>query len=132
MKEGRGGVRLPRPSRALGACGCDLVARPGGVRHERVHDDWRLRVTLRHTPPPVRASLARSGHPLPNPTLVLKKDYPDHHDAELVLERYELRRESVMRDSRRQLNAGFWPSSSDESSPSATPSGWPMRRRWGA
>lgn len=45
---------------------------------------------------------------------MLKKDYPDHHDADLVLKLYELRRESVMRDSRRQLNAGFWPTSFDE------------------
>ncbi len=45
---------------------------------------------------------------------MLKKDYPDHHDADLVLKLYELRRESVMRDSRRQLNASFWPTSFDE------------------
>jgi hypothetical protein len=45
---------------------------------------------------------------------VLKKDYPDHHDADLVLKLYELRRESVMRDSRRQLNTSFWPTSFDE------------------
>lgn len=42
------------------------------------------------------------------------KDYPDHHDADLVLKLYELRREPVMRESRRQLNAGFWPTSSAE------------------
>ncbi len=45
---------------------------------------------------------------------MLKKDYPDHHDADLVLKLYELRRESVMRDSRRQLNTSFWPTSFDE------------------
>ena len=28
------------------------------------------------------------------------KDYPDHHDAELVLRLYELRREAVMREAR--------------------------------
>jgi hypothetical protein len=32
------------------------------------------------------------------------KDYPDHHDAELVLKLYELRRESVMRDARKAMN----------------------------
>lgn len=47
-------------------------------------------------------------------TPVLKKDFPDHHDAELVLKLYELRRESVMRDSRNQLNAAFWPTTLDE------------------
>lgn len=45
---------------------------------------------------------------------MLKKDHPDHHDAELVLKLYELRREGVMRDSRRQLNTSFWPSSFQE------------------
>ncbi len=45
---------------------------------------------------------------------VLKKDHPDHHDAELVLKLYELRREGVMRESRKQLNASWWPSSLEE------------------
>ena len=44
----------------------------------------------------------------------LKKDFPDHHDAELVLKLYELRREGVMRDSRTQLIAGFLPRSFDD------------------
>ncbi len=35
------------------------------------------------------------------------KDYPDHHDAELVLKLYELRRESVMRDARKAMNLWF-------------------------
>lgn len=47
-------------------------------------------------------------------TPVLTKDYPDHHDAELVLKLYELRRESVMRDSRNQLNSAFWPATLEE------------------
>lgn len=42
------------------------------------------------------------------------KDYPDHHDAELVIKLYELRREPVMRESRKTLNAQFWPRSFDE------------------
>ncbi len=44
----------------------------------------------------------------------LKKDFPDHHDAELVLKLYELRREGVMRESRTQLIAGFLPRSFDD------------------
>lgn len=40
---------------------------------------------------------------------MLTKDFPDHHDAELVLKLYELRREAVMRDSRTTLSAQFWP-----------------------
>ncbi|MCC6774790.1 MAG: hypothetical protein IT360_26690 [Gemmatimonadaceae bacterium] len=42
------------------------------------------------------------------------KDFPDHHDADLVLKLYEMRREPVMRASRNELNAGFWPTSPDE------------------
>lgn len=34
---------------------------------------------------------------------------PDHHDAELALRVYELRREAVMRESRSAINAKFWP-----------------------
>jgi len=45
---------------------------------------------------------------------VLTKDYPDHHDAELVLRLYELRREAVMRESRSLLNSKFWPASFDD------------------
>jgi hypothetical protein len=33
------------------------------------------------------------------------KDYPDHHDAELVLKLYELRREPVLREARKTVNA---------------------------
>lgn len=42
------------------------------------------------------------------------KDYPDHHDAEIVLKLYELRRESVMRESRKELIAKFLPTSLDD------------------
>ena len=42
------------------------------------------------------------------------KEQPDHHDAELVLRVYELRREAVMRQSRSELNSTFWPRSYDE------------------
>lgn len=37
------------------------------------------------------------------------KDYPDHYDAELALKLYDLRRESVMRESRAAINATFLP-----------------------
>ncbi|MEO7921532.1 MAG: hypothetical protein ABIT01_18875 [Thermoanaerobaculia bacterium] len=39
---------------------------------------------------------------------------PDHHDAELVLRAYELRRESVMRDARNLINGQFWPKSYED------------------
>jgi hypothetical protein len=42
------------------------------------------------------------------------KDYPDHHDADLVLKLYELRREATMRESRNAINARFWPRTLDE------------------
>jgi hypothetical protein len=43
----------------------------------------------------------------------MPKDYPDHHDAELVLKLYELRREPVLRDARNKMNAWF-PKTADE------------------
>jgi hypothetical protein len=33
------------------------------------------------------------------------KDYPDHHDAELVLRLYELRRDPVLREARKAVNS---------------------------
>jgi hypothetical protein len=37
----------------------------------------------------------------------VSRDFPDHHDADLVLRLYELRREPVMRQSRDAINAKF-------------------------
>lgn len=42
------------------------------------------------------------------------KDFPDHHDAELVLKLYDLRREQVMRESRSAVNGKYWPKTQDE------------------
>ncbi len=44
----------------------------------------------------------------------MSKEHPDHEDAKLVLELYELRREAVMRESRGKIMAGFWPRSYEE------------------
>jgi hypothetical protein len=44
----------------------------------------------------------------------MSKDKPDHHDAELVLKLYDLRREAVMRDSRNAINGKFWPKSYED------------------
>ena len=41
----------------------------------------------------------------------MSKESPDHHDAELVFRVYDLRRESVMRESRNAINQKFWPKS---------------------
>jgi len=45
---------------------------------------------------------------------VLTKDFPDHHDAELVLKLYDMRRETVMRESRAMVSAKYWPKTADE------------------
>ena len=37
------------------------------------------------------------------------KDHPDHHDAEIVMRLYDLRREPVMRESRDAIQTQFWP-----------------------
>jgi hypothetical protein len=42
------------------------------------------------------------------------KDYPDHHDADLVIKLYDLRREPTMRASRSAINGQFWPKNKDE------------------
>jgi len=39
----------------------------------------------------------------------MPKSTPDHHDAELVLRLYDLRREPVMRESRNAMLGKFWP-----------------------
>ena len=42
------------------------------------------------------------------------KEAPDHHDADLVLKIYDLRREPVMRESRTAINTKFWPRNAEE------------------
>jgi len=42
------------------------------------------------------------------------KDFPDHHDAELVLRLYELRREPVLRSARDTITREFWPRSIED------------------
>ena len=44
----------------------------------------------------------------------MNKEYPDHHDAELVLKLYELRRETVLRESRSLIATKFLPRSFDD------------------
>ena len=39
----------------------------------------------------------------------MSKEKPDHHDAELMLRVYDLRRESLMRQSRAAVMGQFWP-----------------------
>ena len=44
----------------------------------------------------------------------MAKDHPDHHDAEIVMRLYDLRREPVMRESRDALQTQFWPGSFED------------------
>lgn len=44
----------------------------------------------------------------------MSKAAPDHHDAELILKVYDLRREAVMRSSRDAINRDYWPRNADE------------------
>lgn len=55
-----------------------------------------------------------TGMPIPRARGALIKDAPDHHDAELILRLYELRREATMREARRYLASEFWPASQEE------------------
>ena len=44
----------------------------------------------------------------------MSKVTPDHHDADLLLKVYDLRRETVMRESRSAIAAQFWPKTYDD------------------
>jgi hypothetical protein len=44
----------------------------------------------------------------------MRKDFPDHHDADLVLRLYDLRREPMMRQARKAILTQFWPGSFDD------------------
>jgi hypothetical protein len=44
----------------------------------------------------------------------MAKERPDHHDAELALRVYDMRREAVMRESRAAINQKFWPKTYDD------------------
>jgi hypothetical protein len=55
-----------------------------------------------------------TGMPIPQPRGPMIKDAPDHHDAELVLQLYDLRREALMRAARAGMASEFWPVSAEE------------------
>jgi hypothetical protein len=42
------------------------------------------------------------------------KEAPDHHDADLVLKLYDLRREPGLLESRQTINSKFWPGNAEE------------------
>jgi len=41
----------------------------------------------------------------------MRKETPDHHDADLLIKVYDLRREAVLRQSRQAIQRDFWPKS---------------------
>lgn len=45
---------------------------------------------------------------------MLTKEFPDHHDATIVLQLYDLRREDVMRESRAVIHSKFRPTTAEE------------------
>jgi hypothetical protein len=59
----------------------------------------------------------------------LPKDLPDHHDAELILKAYELRREAVMREARHALSTDYWPKSAEEAT-APMAAGHPLNAAW--
>ena len=65
-------------------------------------------------PPPCVSARFTPRSPVPvsrSPFPVILKESPDHHDADLVIRLYELRRDPVMRESRVAVNRTFWPRS---------------------
>jgi hypothetical protein len=42
------------------------------------------------------------------------KENPDHHDADLLLKIYDLRREAVMRESRATMLRDYWPRTAED------------------
>ncbi len=55
-----------------------------------------------------------TGMPVPRTRSPMIKDSPDHHDADLVLKLYDMRREATMRVARSALTGDFWPTSAEE------------------
>jgi hypothetical protein len=57
------------------------------------------------------------------------KEHPDHHDADLVLRIYDLRRETVMRESRSALLRDYWPRTAEDAV-DVLRSDHPLNRPW--
>ena len=60
----------------------------------------------------------------------MSKTTPDHHDAELMLKVYDLRREPVLREMRVKIVRDFWPTTYEELT--AISSNWehPLNTAW--
>jgi len=57
------------------------------------------------------------------------KEFPDHHDADLLLRIYDLRREPVMRESRAAIQRDYWPRNEREAVEVLRPD-HPLNRAW--
>lgn len=57
------------------------------------------------------------------------KAAPDHLDADLLLKIYDLRRETVMRESRDAINRDYWPRTSEEAT-GVLRADHPLNRAW--
>jgi hypothetical protein len=55
-----------------------------------------------------------TGFPIPRARGPAIKDAPDHLDAQLLLRLYDLRREPLLRESRRYLGSEFWPAGAED------------------
>lgn len=79
-----------REGAGRGSLPCDVVREPVGSY------PWNSG----HAP-----EAAPSGRSSSRPAATMPKDYPDHHDADLVIRFYEMRREAVTRDARKAMAA---------------------------
>jgi hypothetical protein len=58
----------------------------------------------------------------------MPKEYPDHHDAELLLQLYDLRRETSLREARTTMVTQFLPKSFEELKTIATSTAHPQNQ----
>jgi len=59
----------------------------------------------------------------------MPKEKPDHNDADLILRIYDMRRESVLRESRTAINRDYWPRSAAEAAAVLQPD-HPLNQAW--
>lgn len=59
----------------------------------------------------------------------MPKEHPDHHDGDLLLKIYDLRREPVMRESRATLLRDYWPRAVEDAL-AVLKSDHPLNREW--
>lgn len=113
--------------RAREAGGGEPCTRVAGVTFPRRADVVRSRTRPRARHPALARRAPRSHDSIGLATMI--KDFPDHHDAELVLRMYELRREERMREARAAMTQRFWPRSYEDVA-AVMQSDHPMNAAW--